>query len=251
MLAVVTVGFVKDAKDHIDVQGFNVYHKNRLIKVFLVQTSTCWTYAGILEANFVEPAHDKQGFERTVVLARLESRLLQMQKTYWNNNCHRVGYFSAKKKDMPRLSYPAKGFQAEPGYKNRVLTRRGDRPEQDFPAFPNSSIEPSGTLFAVPNSSIEPSGTLFAVPENEVSSDLVLFEKGDASLRQRVSDPAIDTMMLNQQLEKDSRSLIIRHDVDTKSLLREVAKNKELEAKFKVAISATLSSEVEKLETFL
>lgn len=33
MLAVVTMGFVKDAKDHIDVQGFNVYHKNRLIKV--------------------------------------------------------------------------------------------------------------------------------------------------------------------------------------------------------------------------
>ena len=28
-----TMGFVKDAKYHIDVQGFNVYHKNRLIKV--------------------------------------------------------------------------------------------------------------------------------------------------------------------------------------------------------------------------
>lgn len=34
MLAVVTIGFVKDAKHHIDVQGFNVYHKNRLIKVW-------------------------------------------------------------------------------------------------------------------------------------------------------------------------------------------------------------------------
>ena len=33
MIAVVTIGFVKDAKYHIDVQGFNVYHKNRLIKV--------------------------------------------------------------------------------------------------------------------------------------------------------------------------------------------------------------------------
>ncbi|KAK1310161.1 hypothetical protein QJS10_CPA08g01257 [Acorus calamus] len=28
IFAVVTIGFVKDAKDHIDVQGFNVYHKN-------------------------------------------------------------------------------------------------------------------------------------------------------------------------------------------------------------------------------
>lgn len=31
--ALVTLGFVKDAQDHIDIQGFNVYHKNRLIKV--------------------------------------------------------------------------------------------------------------------------------------------------------------------------------------------------------------------------
>lgn len=33
MVAIVTIGFVKDATAHIDVQGFNVYHKNRLIKV--------------------------------------------------------------------------------------------------------------------------------------------------------------------------------------------------------------------------
>jgi hypothetical protein len=35
MVADVTIGFVKDEKHHIDVQGFNVYHKNRLIKVLL------------------------------------------------------------------------------------------------------------------------------------------------------------------------------------------------------------------------
>lgn len=40
-------------------------------------------FVGVLEANFVEPAHDKQGFERTIVLSRLEGRLIQMQKTYW------------------------------------------------------------------------------------------------------------------------------------------------------------------------
>lgn len=33
MFATVTMGFVKDAKEHIHVQGFNVYHRNRLIKV--------------------------------------------------------------------------------------------------------------------------------------------------------------------------------------------------------------------------
>ncbi|KAL6559602.1 hypothetical protein OROGR_004719 [Orobanche gracilis] len=95
MVAVVTVGFVKDAKYHIDVQGFNVYHKNRLIKPFwrvwhppgsdgrgVIGILIADDFKSVLEANFVEPAHDKQGFERTTVLARLETRLIQMQKTY-------------------------------------------------------------------------------------------------------------------------------------------------------------------------
>lgn len=40
--------------------------------------------AGVLEADFVEPAHDKQSFERTTVLSRLEARLIHMQKNYWS-----------------------------------------------------------------------------------------------------------------------------------------------------------------------
>ncbi|KAH0724687.1 hypothetical protein KY290_000492 [Solanum tuberosum] len=95
-VAVVTIGFVKDAEHHIDVQGFNVYHKNRLIKPFW----RVWNAAGsdgrgaigVLEANFVKPAHDKQDFERTIVLARLEARLQFMQKQYWRDNCHEIGY---------------------------------------------------------------------------------------------------------------------------------------------------------------
>ncbi|KAI3720453.1 hypothetical protein L6452_21371 [Arctium lappa] len=96
MVAVVTIGFVKDAKDHIDVQGFNVYHKNRLIKPFW----RVWNAAGsdgrgvigVLEADFIEPAHDKQGFERTTVLSRLENRLVAIQKKYWSTNCQEIGY---------------------------------------------------------------------------------------------------------------------------------------------------------------
>ncbi|XP_047971255.1 protein MICRORCHIDIA 4-like isoform X2 [Salvia hispanica] len=96
MVATVTVGFVKDAKAHIDVQGFNVYHKNRLIKPFWrvwhATGSDGRGVIGVLQADFVEPAHDKQGFERTPVLSKLESRLIQMQKTYWYTNCHKIGY---------------------------------------------------------------------------------------------------------------------------------------------------------------
>ncbi|GMI99719.1 hypothetical protein like AT5G50780 [Hibiscus trionum] len=96
MVATVTIGFVKDARYHIDIQGFNVYHKNRLIKPFW----RVWNAAGssgrgvlgVLEANFVEPAHDKQGFERTIVLSRLEAKLVGIQKDYWFKNCHEIGY---------------------------------------------------------------------------------------------------------------------------------------------------------------
>ncbi|KAG5155541.1 hypothetical protein JHK82_013510 [Glycine max] len=108
MVAVVTIGFVKDAVHHIDVSGFNVYHKNRLIKPFW----RIWNPAGsggrgvigVLEANFVEPAHDKQGFERTLVLSRLESKLIQMQKKYWSTNCYKIGYASNRSKIQIRDS---------------------------------------------------------------------------------------------------------------------------------------------------
>ncbi|KAK9705251.1 hypothetical protein RND81_07G042900 [Saponaria officinalis] len=109
MVAVVTVGFVKDATAHFDIQGFNVYHKNRLIKPFW----RVWNSAGsdgrgvigVLEANFVEPAHDKQGFERTTVLARLENKLLSMQKTYWYTNCHKIGYAPRRNKAQIEREY--------------------------------------------------------------------------------------------------------------------------------------------------
>ncbi|RWR80070.1 protein MICRORCHIDIA 4-like protein [Cinnamomum micranthum f. kanehirae] len=104
MFAVVTIGFVKDAKFHIDIQGFNVYHKNRLIKPFW----RVWNAAGsggrgivgVLEADFVQPAHDKQGFEHTNVLSRLETKLNQIQKTFWNSNRHKIGYASQHTKKL-------------------------------------------------------------------------------------------------------------------------------------------------------
>ncbi|XP_031490649.1 protein MICRORCHIDIA 7-like [Nymphaea colorata] len=123
MVAVVTIGFVKDAKDHIDIQGFNVYHKNRLIKPFW----RVWNAAGsngrgvigVLEANFVEPAHDKQGFERTTVLSRLEARLVQMQKTYWSANCHKVGYAPKHKKKSTKVSSSDNSSPEPPSSKQR------------------------------------------------------------------------------------------------------------------------------------
>lgn len=43
----------------------------------------CCSVTGVLEANFIEPAHDKQDFERTSVFLRLEGRLKAMTIEYW------------------------------------------------------------------------------------------------------------------------------------------------------------------------
>lgn len=37
---------------------------------------------GVLEANFIEPAHDKQDFERTSLFLRLEGKLRHMVVEY-------------------------------------------------------------------------------------------------------------------------------------------------------------------------
>ncbi|KAI3836627.1 hypothetical protein MKW92_014975 [Papaver armeniacum] len=99
------MGFHRDAEAHLDIHGFNVYHRNRLIKAFW----RVWNAAssggrgviGQLEANFVKPAHDKQDFERTVVLSRLENKLAHLQKMYWNENKRYIGYVDVKVNDTP------------------------------------------------------------------------------------------------------------------------------------------------------
>ncbi|KAK3223724.1 hypothetical protein Dsin_010749 [Dipteronia sinensis] len=124
MVATVTIGFVKDARYHIDVQGFNIYHKNRLIKPFWrlwnASGSDGRGIIGVLEANFVEPAHDKQSFERTPVLARLENRLIKFQKAYWGNNCQEVGYAArrqSKKPVSPKTDSKTSSSKMKPGSK--------------------------------------------------------------------------------------------------------------------------------------
>ncbi|XP_071742509.1 protein MICRORCHIDIA 7-like [Rutidosis leptorrhynchoides] len=128
MSATVTVGFVKDARSHIDVQGFNVYHKNRLIKPFW----RLWNAAGsdgrgvigVLEANFVEPAHDKQGFERTNVLQRLETKLIQTQKKYWSENCDKIGYAPRRNKIVDDRDTFDEHIRETPSRRNNVTSER-------------------------------------------------------------------------------------------------------------------------------
>lgn len=90
-----TIGFIKEAP-HLNVTGFNVYHKNRLIKPFWkvhADGQSKGNYVvGVLEANFIEPAHDKQDFERSLLFIRLEGKLKQIVYDYWKDHCHLVGF---------------------------------------------------------------------------------------------------------------------------------------------------------------
>ncbi|KAK1317127.1 hypothetical protein QJS10_CPA05g01904 [Acorus calamus] len=92
-----TIGLVKEGRT-INVSGVNVYHKNRLImpfwKVVCENSSRGRGVVGILEANFMEPTHDKQDFERTTVFNRLELKLKQATLDYWTKHCHLIGYQS-------------------------------------------------------------------------------------------------------------------------------------------------------------
>lgn len=38
---------------------------------------------GVLEANFIQPTHNKQDFEKTPLFQKLEDRLRQMASEYW------------------------------------------------------------------------------------------------------------------------------------------------------------------------
>lgn len=100
-----TIGFIKGAPT-INVQGFNVYHKNRLILPFWKVAHNSYGkgrgVVGVLEANFIKPTHDKQDFERSSIYQKLEMRLKEMAYEYWDLYCHLLGY---QNKKFPHKTY--------------------------------------------------------------------------------------------------------------------------------------------------
>ncbi|KAH6815751.1 hypothetical protein C2S51_020571 [Perilla frutescens var. frutescens] len=96
---ITTIGFLKEAP-RVNIHGFNVYHKNRLILPFWhvvnYSRSRGRGVVGILEANFIEPTHNKQDFEKTPVFQKLEARLKDMIQEYWDCHCGLIGYHVKK-----------------------------------------------------------------------------------------------------------------------------------------------------------
>ncbi|KAM2858914.1 hypothetical protein COP2_024396 [Malus domestica] len=197
-IAVVTIGFVKDAKSHIDVQGFNVYHKNRLIKPFW----RLWNAAGsdgrgvmgVLEANFVEPAHDKQGFERTTVLSRLEKRLIIMQKNYWSTNCHEIGYAPRRNKKIINDSANRKETSPDPP-SNAEATTSGSKKRpfsgRDSPALQSVGSKASERITNDGVQTPKQSGTLGSSRSYEPSAPPSAANVSDAAMHVTMSDKQV------------------------------------------------------------
>ncbi|XP_031102892.1 protein MICRORCHIDIA 6-like isoform X1 [Ipomoea triloba] len=97
---VTTIGFLKEAP-LVNHHGFNIYHKNRLIlpfwQVVNYTRSRGRGVVGFLEANFIQPTHNKQDFERTALFHKLEIRLKEMTLEYWDHHCGYLGYQPVKK----------------------------------------------------------------------------------------------------------------------------------------------------------
>ncbi|XP_047971089.1 protein MICRORCHIDIA 2-like [Salvia hispanica] len=115
------IGFIKEAPA-LGVCGFNIYHKNRLIRPYWKVTpdgsSKGHGVVGVLEANFIEPAHDKQDFERSTLFIKLEARLKQMVSEYWKGHCHFLGH----QPDGTRKSNDASGNTYRTSFNHTTAT---------------------------------------------------------------------------------------------------------------------------------
>ncbi|KAL8520227.1 hypothetical protein ACS0TY_010949 [Phlomoides rotata] len=207
MSAKVKLGFVKDAVHHIDIQGFNVYHKNRLIKPFWRVWSAAGSdgrgVIGVLEANFVEPSHDKQGFERTITLSRLEARLQHFQKIYWSSNCHLIGY-------SERRSHAKKAAAAS----------SSSSPEKEAPSPKKSDAKMRSSAAAATLKNIIPPPEL-ACPLNQ--SPTLNLQPENNSLRLRLKNALQDV-----QYEKDKNKKLENQIEDLKKMMVTMDQEQEM-----------------------
>ncbi|XP_022547093.1 protein MICRORCHIDIA 6 isoform X3 [Brassica napus] len=155
---VTTIGFLKEAPK-VNLCGFCVYHKNRLImpfwQVVSYSNSRGRGVVGALEANFVEPTHNKQDFEKTVLLQKLEKRLKEMTVEYWNCHSVLIGYRDLKKRR------PTAPQNLQPGGRTNVNmfqnNSAGDSGRQTInppPGFPG--VFHNANLASLPRVSSEP-----------------------------------------------------------------------------------------------
>ncbi|XP_010446808.1 PREDICTED: protein MICRORCHIDIA 2-like [Camelina sativa] len=176
----IKVGFIKEAPK-LAVCGFNVYHKNRLIRPFWMVIPIGERIGngvvGVLEANFIEPAHDKQDFERSSLFLRLEARLKKIVHSYWYAHCHIFGYKTyktladkSKRVAIPDQPPTANAFNPLP-LPNDKISQGGPRTRDQPPTvntsnplpLPSDRISQGGPIIREINLSNGTSSHTFAV----------------------------------------------------------------------------------------
>ncbi|KAJ4787179.1 hypothetical protein LUZ62_038425 [Rhynchospora pubera] len=189
-----TIGFAKEAPV-LGIFGVNVYHKNRLImpfwKVLQEGSSRGRSVLGVLEANFIEPAHDKQDFERTPLFIRLETKLRQIIVDYWKENCHLIGYQGSTGKSTkatPQKVQPQKSPRpnmASPHDSSKYGANRDNGQENNTPpANPQAEDEEVRSM-----DSVDPNMIHTLTEENiELFSRREGLEARDTQLRQTIAE---------------------------------------------------------------
>ncbi|CAN1190565.1 Protein MICRORCHIDIA 2 [Linum perenne] len=164
-----TLGYIPEAP--FPVSGYNPYWK-----VTPEGSAKGHGVVGVLEANFIEPAHDKQDFERSVIFIRLETKLRQILMEYWNTHCHLFGYQSPAERIV---KYNAAKMQKS------LPTNQLDT---DLP----SSVPPANALQIPSNLLVETS--------NEESVDELCEE--NIQLFMRCEEQRLQEMELKQKVEE-------------------------------------------------
>ncbi|XP_064960502.1 protein MICRORCHIDIA 2-like isoform X2 [Musa acuminata AAA Group] len=193
----VTIGFAKEAPV-LGIFGFNVYHKNRLIMPFwkVVQegSSRGRCVIGVFEANFMEPAHDKQDFERTPLFIRLEAKLRQIVLDYWKHNCHLIGY----------QSYSTKTEKRKLKDSDKHSYEHSSKTQHKMPSVHVDGVtrldEPSGQACA--QYSIVEQSEL-----GEDSEDIEIMDISDPTLIEKISEESIQLFMRRAELQLKTAQL--------------------------------------------
>ncbi|ESQ34891.1 hypothetical protein EUTSA_v10006991mg [Eutrema salsugineum] len=218
---VTTIGFLKEAPK-VNLSGFCVYHKNRLIMPFWQVLSTTNSkgrgIVGALEANFVEPTHNKQDFEKTVLLQKLENRLKEMTIEYWDCHCVLIGYTKKPRLKVSQNVQPGGRTNGNMFHKNSAgdSGRQAISPPPGFPAvFPNPNLAPLPRISAQP----------VALEKRKEHPDFV----ASAASKRKVGSDGFTVAGQNRVEQFIQGSAIRSQDSETVKLMEE---NKKLRAKW-------------------
>ncbi|XP_062186461.1 protein MICRORCHIDIA 6-like [Phragmites australis] len=213
-----SIGFL-DGTPIISVHGFNIYHKNRLIMPFHRVLSSASSkgrgVAGVLEADFIKPTHDKQDFEKSQLYQRLINRLKDMTNEYWDTHCHKAGYVKTPRARAAQIS-PAPPVVLPPA--NTVAEPlEGNAPAPSISVAPSSSTcanavpiafapltfcsTPAGTGPIAPGAPAGPSSSGMQIMQvNQMSSPSMALGTDLVETRKRKNDDAVLTASFKRQV---------------------------------------------------